>query len=133
MYILLRTCNFEISPLKKEAKEASYSQPETSISLAVSPWSWPDSIYSAFLFKHIKIRTFLYRYDFVCLVSNIWNCQANIRILETIIGLRKLSIYMTGVFIQLHSRVIDFSTLLNENLPQYHNIYHKKLRKASVS
>ena len=44
---------------------------------------------------------------------------------------------MTGVFIELNSRVIDFSTLsflfLNENLPQYHNIYHKKLSKASVS
>ena len=44
---------------------------------------------------------------------------------------------MTGVFIKLHSRVIDFSTLsflfLNENLPQYHIIYHKKLSKASGS
>ena len=44
---------------------------------------------------------------------------------------------MTGVFIQLYSRVNDFSTrsflFLNEKLPQYHNIYYKKLRKASVS
>ena len=43
---------------------------------------------------------------------------------------------MTRLFIQLHSQVIDFSTLsflfLNENLPQYYNIYHKKLRKASA-
>ena len=38
---------------------------------------------------------------------------------------------MTQIFIQLHSRIIDFSTLsfliLNENLPQNDNIYHKTL------
>ena len=38
------------------------------------------------------------------------------------IGLRKLLIYMSGIFIQLHSRVVDSSNLyflpLNGNLPQ---------------
>ena len=90
---------------------SSYSQPKRSISLAASPWSWPGSIYSAFLFKHEKIHFFLYHCNFFCLVSNIWNWQPNIRTLGTIIVLKKLSTYMTGVFIQLHSRLIDFSTL----------------------
>ena len=54
------------------------------------------------------------------------------------IGWRKLPIYMTGVFIQLHSRVIDSSGLsfflLNANSPQYlWFMVSKKLRKASGS
>ena len=50
----------------------------------------------------------------------------------------KLSIYMTGVYIQFDSQVINFSTLsfllLNENLPQYlWFMVSKNLRKDSVS
>ena len=70
--------------------------------------------------------------------SNSWNWQINIKILGTVIGWRKLPIYMTGVFIQLHSRVIDSSALsfflLNANSPQYlWFMVSKKLRKASGS
>ena len=108
----------------------SYSHPETNISLAASSWSWLDSIivfslsFQAHKNAHFPLPLRLYLLSF--------------KYLKLTIGLRKLSIYMTAVFIQLHSRVIDFPMLsfllLNENLPQYlWFMVSKKLRKASIS
>ena len=117
---------------------SSYSQPETSISLTASPWSWPDSImvFSLSFQAHKKIilsftATTLFSFEYLKLT----NWQSNFRNYDWLVKI--IQIY-DGGFIQLHSRVTDFSTLfsllLNENLPQYlWFMVSKKLRKASVS